>query len=90
MNTFLPVTPPPELTLMDRLWRGAFVAILWLALAVLTDTIFPGGATTQVVGLWPADAIALGFVLAWGARTLVSRGWRPGHRKQRHGCPPAA
>lgn len=21
---------------------------------------------------------------------LVSRGWRPGHRKQRHGCPPAA
>ncbi len=71
MNTFLPDTPPPELTLMDRLWRGAFVAVLWLALAVLTDALFPGGATTQVVGLWPADAIALGFVLAWGARALV-------------------
>lgn len=71
MNLFFPSTEPPALRLQDRLWRGAFVAGLWLTLAVLMDAIFPGGATTQVVGLWPADAIALGFVLAWGARTLV-------------------
>ncbi len=71
MNTFLPDSPPPELSTADRWWRGGFVSALWLAIALLTDAIFPGGATSQVVGLWPADAVALGFVLVWGARILV-------------------
>lgn len=71
MNAFLPDIPTPSLSLSDRLWRGGLVAGLWLLIALVTDAVFPGGATTQVVGLWPADAVALGFVLAWGARTLV-------------------
>ncbi|WP_407276582.1 EAL domain-containing protein [Halothiobacillus sp. DCM-1] len=71
MSDLSPDLVSPEVSPAGRWGRASLVAALWIVLALLTDALFPGGATDQVVGLWPADAVALGFVLAWGARALV-------------------
>jgi EAL domain-containing protein (putative c-di-GMP-specific phosphodiesterase class I)/GGDEF domain-containing protein len=51
--------------------RGAGVAMLWLICAWLTQGLFAFMPNQSVYPIWPADAIALGFVLIWGHRVIA-------------------
>ena len=57
----------------QRSWllRGVGVAALWLLCAGLTRALFAFMPSQSVYPIWPADAIALGFVLLWGYRVIA-------------------
>lgn len=71
MNLF--VSPVPENTpdLMTLLKRGLGVSFVWVLVAVLTAVFFPSLDTQGFYAIWPADAVALGFVLIWGYSLLL-------------------
>jgi len=50
----------------------AIPAGTWLAIATLTAIIFPSVGGGHLLLTWPADAVAYGFVLAWGLRVIPS------------------
>lgn len=57
----------------DSILRALAVpAGTWLAVAALTAIIFPAVGSGHLLLTWPADAIAYGFVLAWGLRVIPS------------------
>ncbi len=51
--------------------RAVGVAVLWLMCAWLTHWVFAFMPNQSVYPIWPADAIALGFVLIWGYRVIA-------------------
>lgn len=51
--------------------RAVGVAALWLMCAWLTHWVFAFMPNQSVYPIWPADAIALGFVLIWGYRVIA-------------------
>ncbi|MGC8698039.1 MAG: hypothetical protein ACP5Q0_06150, partial [Halothiobacillus sp.] len=58
--------------LLHKQWlRGTGVAVLWLLCAWLTQWLFAFMPNQSVYPIWPADAIALGFVLILGYRVIA-------------------
>jgi EAL domain-containing protein (putative c-di-GMP-specific phosphodiesterase class I)/GGDEF domain-containing protein len=71
MNLFVSQKPEPSTDLMTLVKRGLAVSAIWGLVAALTALLFPSLDSKGFYAIWPADAVALGFVLIWGYSLLV-------------------
>lgn len=67
MNLF--IDPASDATTMIK--RGLAVGVIWLVVALLTTLLFPSLNDHGFYAIWPANAVAVGFVLMWGYRLLL-------------------
>ncbi len=71
MSVQVPQSQPLGELLHKQWLRGTGVAVLWLLCAWLTQWLFAFMPNQSVYPIWPADAIALGFVLILGYRVIA-------------------
>lgn len=71
MSLFLFPKPVRATDAMTLFKRGLAVSLIWLAVALLTALCFPTLDSQGFYAIWPADAVALGFVLIWGYSLLL-------------------
>ncbi|MHB1230871.1 MAG: sensor domain-containing phosphodiesterase [Halothiobacillus sp.] len=71
MNLFVSAADTLGVSLRQQIARGVGVAVLWLVSAWVTQTLFSFMPDQSVYPIWPADAIAVGFVLIWGYRVIA-------------------
>ncbi len=71
MNLFIPPAPENVPDLMTLVKRGLAVSVIWVLVAALTALLFPSLDAQGFYAIWPADAVALGFVLIWGYSLII-------------------
>lgn len=71
MNLFDFPAPADKSDLGIRIKRGLVVSFIWLLVAAVTVLFIPTLSDREFYVIWPADAVALGFVLIWGYSLLI-------------------
>lgn len=74
MNLFISPSSASAPDLRTQIKRGVLVSAVWVFVAVVTVLLFPTLDVPGFYAVWPADAVALGFVLMWGYGPLLPLG----------------